>query len=364
MKRIVSLIIVLSMILSGTCTVFAEDLNEDKLKVVEPINFSNEIVNKLSEIPIYMTYINDNNISLDNIKESVSSELENAKQASLKNEPLKVVKNAYTISEISASSKADIINNPVYSSTFSRAKDLIEQGVEISNINFFVNDPNLMASANNLDDPAYWEENYALFGNYSGYVFRYYESSMKVESGWVTPGNISPSLKWDAIAKKSIETVLDHYVKDVFVGSVRSTLNTLSTFFGMFTAPISVTYGSSGGSLEAKVSGNLYMRTIFIQDKLDRFPGYAYYKCGSVEMFRSRVGIEATWPISSRPGGTTYNYGYGLRSLDEQTSATIGFYGGSQATLSSMLSLYKNTNGYYQHNERIDHMSIIANLLN
>ncbi len=259
MKRIVSLIIVLSMILSGTCTIFAEDINKDKMEIVESISFSNEMLNKLSEIPIYMTYINDEKISdLDNIKESVSLELKNAKKATLsknsKNEQLKIVENAYTISEISDSAKYDIINNPLYSSTFLRAKELIEEGTVVSHINFFVNEPNIMVSTNNADDPAYWESTFTLLGIYDNYKFLFMESSMSVETkNWVTPGNISPSLKWDAIAKKSFETVLDHYVKDVFIGQIRSTLNALSTFFGMFDAPLAVAYGSSGGYLKAKV---------------------------------------------------------------------------------------------------------------
>lgn len=57
-------------------------INKDKMEIVESISFSNEMLNKLSEIPIYMTYINDEKTSdLDNIKESVSLELKNAKKA-------------------------------------------------------------------------------------------------------------------------------------------------------------------------------------------------------------------------------------------------------------------------------------------
>lgn len=219
-----------------------------------------------------------------------------------------------------------------------------------------------MVSTNNADDPAYWESTFTLLGIYDNYKFLFMESSMSVETkNWVTPGNISPSLKWDAIAKKSFETVLDHYVKDVFIGQIRSTLNALSTFFGMFDAPLAVAYGSSEGYIKGEVSGDLYMRTIYIQDKLDRMPGYAYYQWGTTEQLKATLAIKAKWPTSVRPGGT-YNYAIEWDSFNQQTSQTPGFFGNS-SLYRSIISLYKNELGYFPHNERIDFMSIIAKLL-
>ncbi|WDC83418.1 hypothetical protein PL321_11780 [Caloramator sp. mosi_1] len=51
----------------------------------------------------------------------------------------------------------------------------------------------------------------------------------------------------------------------------------MSTLFSSFDVPLSITYSSSGGYIKAKVSGDLYIRTVFIKDNKDRIPGYAYY---------------------------------------------------------------------------------------
>ncbi len=104
------------------------------------------------------------------------------------------------------------------------------------------------------------------------------------------------------------------------------------------------------------------MRTIYIQDKLDRIPGYAYYQWGNTEEFKATLKLDAKWPTAVRPGGT-YDYNTEVSTVGgQQSSRTPGFFGNS-TLYRSIISLYKNELGYFPHNERIDFMSIIAKLL-
>ncbi len=370
MKRFLSLFITLCMILSGTYTVFAADLApKADIQAIKPISISNEVVNMLSEIPIYFTYINNyNEDNINSIKESVSKQIDEAKKyvsnSSSKdnvNEQLHISKDAYEIIEVEKFSKVDIITNPLYKRTFMRVQELVEQGKKVNYINIFLNRPDAMTLSNDPDDPEYWEEHCVYLGTYNNYKFLYLESALNVESSWVTPGNIGTSLKWNEIAQKTLEAVLGHYVKDRFYKAVKAAANGLSTFFSFFDTPLSVTYSSSGGYLKAKVSGDLYVRTIFIQDKLDRVSGYAYYDWGSTEQFKAHLKVDAKWPTSVRPGGT-YNYEYGTYTYGAQYSNTPGFYGNS-TLYSSIISLYENTTGYFTHIETIDVYSIVTSLL-
>ncbi len=370
MKKILSLLLVFSMILSGTCTIYAADLKpEANMQSVKPISISNEVVSMLSEIPIYLTYINNNNVAnIDSIKASASLEINEATKdgynnlnKDTKNEQLHITKNAYEIVEVEKSSKADVINNPLFSGTFARIQELVEQGTKVNYVNIFIKEPNAMAASNDPNDPAYWEANCQYLGTYNSYKFLYLESAANVESSWVTPGNISASLKWNEIAKKTLEAVLDHYVKGAFYKTVKAVASGLSTFFDFVDTPLSITYSSSEGYLKAKVSGDLYLRTVIIQDRLDRVSGYAYYNWGTTQQFKANLKIDAKWPTSVRPGGT-YNYTTATHTFSAQYSNTPGFYGNS-TLYSSILSLYQNTIGYFTHDERIDIYSIVAKLL-
>lgn len=276
---------------------------------------------------------------------------------------LHIIGPSYEIVEIDPSLKADVITNPIYAETFRQIQRLIEQGAKVNYVNLFAKEPNIMLSTYDPDDPSFWEKNFPYLGSYDGYKFLYTESTVDVETKkWVTPGNIGSSIKWTELIKKIIELLLDHYVKNEFYKSARAAYNKLSDFFDIYDPPLAVTYSSSGGYLRAAVSGDLYIRIIFIEDKLDRIPGYAYYTWGSTQELIATTKIDAKWPISIRPSGE-YNYKIECDAIDPPYRSYTPGFNGNSTLYKSIISLYKNTRGYFIHEEYIDVYSVVARLL-
>lgn len=324
----------------------------------------------IKDIPIYFTKISNYNeqdisiikeSSLAEIKESIKSK-SNDLSRDKENNYLHISKKGYEIFEVEESLKANIVNDPLYKSIFESLNELIDNGVKVNYVNIYVKEnPRMTSRNNNLDDPAYWESQCQYLGSYNGYKFLYLESATNVESSWVTPGNIDIKLKWDEITKSSIEALADHYVKGVYYKTARAAYSALSTLFSSFESPLSITYSESGGYVKAKVSGDLYSRTILIRDKKDRIPGYAYYNWGSTQQFKAYMKVDAKWPVRKRPGGT-YEYHQNQETYGPYYSNTPGFYGNT-TLYQSIISLYENTQGYFTHVENIDVHKIIANLL-
>ncbi|MEG0894264.1 MAG: CRISPR-associated endonuclease Cas1 [Oscillospiraceae bacterium] len=86
-------------------------------------------------------------------------------------------------------------------------ENLINSGVTVNNVNFYVNKNIFTENPNNsyiseydtksnANDPAYWESYCCYFGTYNGYKFLYSESSVGVETSFVTPKNVSSTYNY------------------------------------------------------------------------------------------------------------------------------------------------------------------------
>ena len=184
-----------------------------------------------------------------------------------------------------------MLRSPVYKSTIARIQEVINGGATVKYINLYSKDPQIVNGqrAADLNDPAYWESNYESFGTYNGYKFLYVESSAGVETNEVEPGNISGTLKWDAIMKKTLNVAFDYFVKDSYFKAAKKISGKLSSWLNYYKAPLTISYSPSRDYVKAKVSGDLYIRTVLIQDKLNRVNGYAYYDWGTAEMFAAAL---------------------------------------------------------------------------
>lgn len=241
---------------------------------------------------------------------------------------------------------------------------MIDSGVKVNYVNLFSGASdvdNAVRAAGDPDDISYWEDNCESLGTYSGYKFLYLESSAGVESSEVVPGNISGSWKWSEIAKKSIEVLCDHYVKGNFYKAIKAVSSGLSTLFSIYESPLTISYGSSEGYIKAKVSGDIYIRTVLIRDDLDRVEGYAYYGWGTTQRFAAALRVDAKYPYHKNPSGT-YEYKYPSYTYQTQYSQTPG-YDGNATLYNSIIQLYNNTIGYFTHDESIDVSSAVASLL-
>ena len=71
--------------------------------------------------------------------------------------------------------------------------------------------------------------------------------------------------------------------------------------------PQTVNYSPAGGYVYTCIDGDCYIRDIYIQDKLDKATGTAYYLWGSIEECRLLQAIKAKYPVAKRTT-TTYDY--------------------------------------------------------
>jgi hypothetical protein len=326
------------------------------------VNFSDiqslsKISIDLSSIPIYIT-VSDN---IELVKEAAETidygDLDNKEET--KNYILNYQGSDFEIKELSALEKEEIIKNPLFSNTLLRVQEMVEEGKKVNYINFFMKQA-YQTYSGDPDDIEYWESSCEYLGSYDGYKFLFLESSVGVESDQVEPDNISPSIDWTELAITSFETFISYKVKGV-LDSVLSFIGTLADFFETVDPPVKITYGESDGYLKFKVSGDLYMRTIFIRDDHDRVPGYAYYAWGHTEQARMNTILEAKWPTEERPGGT-YNYDVESFVYPKRTTSTPGFYGNS-TLYRSIIDLYNNEIGYFTHDEEIDVNSLVVDMI-
>ena len=270
----------------------------------------------------------------------------------------------YKVTQLNDTQKRSVFKNPIYTSTFQQIEEMISRGVKVKYVNLFSGASNVDYAVNASGDPddvSYWENNCQRLGTYNGYKFLYLESSTGVESSEVTPGNISGSWQWDEIAKKFVEVVCDHYVKGDFYKAVKAASEKLSTLFSIYESPLTISYSSSEGYVKAKVSGDIYIRTVLIRDDLDRVEGYAYYSWGTTQRFAAALRVDSKYPYKRNASGT-YEYRYPSKTYPTKNSSTPGYYG--NATLyASIIQLYYNTIGYFTHDESIDVTSAVASML-
>ncbi len=346
-KRIISLLIVLSMIMSLGIMSFGNEINKI---TVEQETLKNKAM--FLDIPIYKTYY-DKNSGIDKAKVEAKAYFA---------EDLKSNSNIVKVSE---NEKANLLENPIYHMVFKQWDEVIEENkdLNITHINIFIpeNKSSVTKSSNDPNDPSYWEKNAEYLGSYEGYKFLYIESEARVESSWVEAGNVTSGLNWTDIFTYKLEYAMDKYVKNAIYDTAKLISSTISTMIGFYETPFSVTYGSTEGDIQSKVKGTLYARTVFIEDKLDRISGYAYYSWGSTQMFDPTLLVEVTYPISQRTS-TTYNYETENGSYNAARVSTPGFNGNS-TLYESVLQLYEKTWGYFTHDESVDVNNTISNLL-
>ena len=376
MKKTLCILIAIGILISCSTSAFANSDQPDTARSIINSSLSNELTESIMQIPVFLTYIDKDEYDKEDIRQSANQALnteynnnhsENILSRNLS--PITINESKYTVIEVSEIEKNILLDNPVFYNTFKRCIELIEQGTTVHYINLFVPDSfNIFPSRGNEDDPLFWENMFPpLCPNggsnvYNGYKFLYMESSVNVETNPAIPNNIS-SMNWTSIVAKTAKIAADIFVKNIWYRIASVGYELLSAVFNGYTPPYSVTYSSASGYLKLWVSGDLYLRTILISDNLDRIPGYAYYGWGHLESFKSKTKADAKWPISVRPGGTTYNYETRTFTYPYWNIVNTPGFNGNTTLYQSVKSLYENTIGYFTHDEIIDVEDVITSLL-
>lgn len=356
MKKIAILLSALCIMGLVASPVSAENyIEQERSSIIQP-----EEQDRLINIPIFFITQNQNSRLTEQQKDEISGVVSRYCEG----EPIALAYNAsYTIDSLNEEEKKTILNSSIYAPTFQRVKEMLNEGVEVKYVNLYGVNPFKLETgrASNVGDVTYWEQNYPYLGTYSGYKFLYVESSTGIETSEVTPGNISSSLKWNEIAKKTIQVACDHYIKNVFYKTAQAAAHGLSTLFSVYETPLAITYSSSKGYVKVSMSGDIYIRTILIRDDLDRVSGYAYYNWGTTERLGLTVVVKAKYPYLRNASGTN-EYVVRAYNYPRRYSYTPGYYGNS-TLYKSIINLYNNTAGYFTHDESIQANRLIASLL-
>ena len=329
---------------------------------------SNGQICDIQDVPIFITTVNTGETLTEEEKESISriidseclrlqeeNSVEPFAQAVLQTEN-------FTVTICSDVERQKIYDSPIYMPTLERIQELLNDGVKLNYLNFYLPRTATLSNAvDDTDDPEYWEETYPELQTYKGYKFLYMETSAGIESSEVSPGNIQPSFSWPAIAQKAIEGSINLFVDDNLSRAISAFEAALEDLFDIYENPLTVTYGESEGYIKAKVSGDLYIRTILIRDDLDRIEGYAYYGWGTTECFKGAMRVNAKYPYYKRPSGL-YEYRYPSYSTNRRSVITDNFYG-TIALYEEIIRLYNNPIGYFTYNEHLDVGNLIASIV-
>lgn len=368
LKKLINFSLVIAICVAIPTNVFASNV---PVRETEKNNF---IIDK--NIPVYITKINakndvDKTLAMEKSQEKIKASI-NANGNVNTFEGSIIIDQNFISTELDESEVESLINNKVFAKTFKDVEELVEAGVIVNNVNFYV-DKNIFAENSNNEsllgkvtsgdpnDPTYWETFCSYLGSYQGYKFLYLESSIGVETSYVTPKNISTSFNWGAFSSKTFKSIITGVV-DSKAKTFAVVINTIQNVFGSFQTPLNITFGSATDSkFMTKVRGDLYNRNVLIRDLDNRVNGYAYYHWGSTNQTRLYQLVELKYPISQRTP-TTYNYKIEARVSTVKITSTPGFKG-SYTYLEKVYNLYKNGLGYFTLNESLDVKSLITSIL-
>lgn len=369
MKRLVSVIMVMIMVLTFSSGVFATDTHTTNPIEIEPFRPLKEISIDLNDIPVYIT-VSNNQVG-ESVKEAVQTiinedldskeEIKNDNSNIQNNEKglLHITNADFETIELSALKKEEIIKDPLFFDTLLHYQKMIDEGLKIKYINFFMKQP-YQAKNGDPGDIDFWESNCPYLGSYDGYKFLYLESSMGVETNEIDVGENNRTVNWTTFLKVGINAILTYKV-DGIANDVHTFIGVFSDIFKKQGNPINVTVGKSGGYIKMRVAGDVYIRTVLIRDDHNRVPGYAYYPWGSTGETRMSTTIRAKWPVSKRPGGT-FNYKQDACVYPKKPLSTPGF-NGNPRLYRSIINLYNNKSGYFTYDEYIDVYSVVFSMM-
>lgn len=382
-KRITSFLLVTALLVLMSSSAFAVD----NTVVVSQISADDAAVlsESLEGIPIFITELNisdpteraqyqtniDNTISVEVQNRTSLSSFSSATSASSSqsNEPISLVTNAYTVTEIPSESLVNLLTDPTYSSALMYLVTLAESGANIDYINLYTKENfyfsngsmSTLSTTSNADSEEYWESNFDYLGTYEGYKFLYSEISAPFSYDEVEPGNLSSAFNWGNFLLSDLTSAAtfclagQSITANIFSGLILAMFDSIST-------PLSVTFAQATDSIvRAWSQGVLYIRTIYIQDLLDRASGYAYYPWGTTQQAEIYFGIRAIYPVSQRTS-SSYNYESAVGQSEKITVATPRFTPGS-LLYSKILEYYELTTGYYTYSEIIDLNTIVYSIL-
>lgn len=263
---------------------------------------------------------------------------------------------SYSLKKVCFFEASEIIDKNIVEDTYKCVDKILEQGHNVNYITFQINNQQRYS---NLDDPRWWEDRYKYITSYEGYKFLFSESSINYTANAVDLLSNHESKTWNSIFKSVINIGINETV-DYYSGhTLNLAIDFFKNLFGYSYPDIRVTVRDANGQIDVTPNPTVYLRYFYIEDKLQKIPGYAYYEYGRAQMVKFTTNVFYKIPYKKRPGGWTYDYLSGSKVFRGSLS-NKGFYA-SKEFLEGMIRYYENgTNSKYE--ESLDWDDIFTEL--
>lgn len=372
------LLLALLLLFSDPGRVLAIECNETEnilnLESVRDLEFN------IEDIPVFITEVNSADLTqLTDIKNSATdyldaqiaerrqlnnnTDIKGKNENNLNNQLISNFNTDYSIIELTYDEKNDLFLHPIYKYSMLRGNEIIASGINLEYINILkpTNTSSSRSLVSDSDSEEYWESECEYFGSRNGYKFLYTETAYRITTNYVTPGNVTSTFNWGDFASSIVETVAS-----MAAGSMNRVVQiaetAVSIMLGSIKPALSVTYEEAAdGDIEVAIDGHIYTRTVFIQDKLDRFTGYAYYYIGGADQAKIYQKMMALVPTGIRTS-TTYEYTLYQGQSSKLTFNTPGFLP-SREICETYIDYYNMTGAYLTYEETLDPGSLITSLI-
>ncbi len=364
LKRIVSVVLALSILFAMSSFVFAED---DELEALpERLTFTDDQKAAIVSIPIFIAEIN---AETEEEREAIYVELHDFVEKTLEarkegdvaagsaiTNQFGQFTDGYRVRELNNIEKLNYFDDEAFYYAYKQALEYINAGV---NVNFFIkyahSEKGQTRVNPGLQVPTYNN------GIYNGYSFLYDQvADYNVETAWVDT-NFSTTFNFQhffsGIAKAAVSTAISGVG-----GPILSAIyETLSAFVGSVNAPISITYSDAPSSyFRTKYIGQLLTRVYYIRDDDNHFPGYDYYVMGSAQAMYGYVGTESYYPTGMVLGNPTYDYI--VKNSHAQWAFNEG-YSGSSSFYQAMYNRYVSAPPVLTYDETLNVSSIVTSYI-
>lgn len=245
--------------------------------------------------------------------------------------------------QIGTDEQSLLFEHDLFAQTMEKAQSIIASGGTVKAVHFLLPEPkqsNQMTLSSVLSSNDWTNYTHPL-RNYNGYQFRYVDSYIDGETGYIEVKDIG-KVKWKDVIATGLKAVVPCTLGDAAKTalSVGITLNdVIST--AKVNPVMTYTYGAES-YIKYNAVFRHYLRNIYINDKDNIISGYDYYICGSSERAEIDGHFQSRWPTDSYSWVSSSG-----TAGPRQAITTPGFYG-SVSVLPKFIQSYQLQRKYYE----------------
>lgn len=306
----------------------------------------NNFCQELSGIPIFFDFVApiNSDSKQSSLSLSDSNEIYTDTEA-IVNEQLEICESM----QLSTTERQIVYAQSPFYQTLERAEKIIADGGLVKGIHFLfpIAENGSDLSVSTILSSNDWRDYTMPLRTYNGYEFRYLDSYVDGETGYINVDDIG-TVEWRKVVSSGLKALFPTVVSAAgapVVGNALGVSITLSDTISPLSVRPNLTYSYSAVSyVKYNAIYRNYMRSFYISDKDNLIPGYDFYIVGAAEKVEVDNHISTRWPTIDN--WDTYSGQVGSR----HTISTPGFYG-SSSFLSSLIQSYQLQRNYYENIE-------------